>query len=292
MALGAAMLVGPERESGAIAQAEDAMEVTLPAASERDWTAADPPRNSLSFWGHACCYLDIAGTGIVTDPVFDSSIGFVYRRRCPAPSLAAYDETEIILLSHAHRDHLSPKTLAMFPPSAVILCSPATAAYLPERSAQIVRMRPGDCYDFAGGAIIAVAAHHPGGRNSLSAAPAGDALGFVIETPERTIYYTGDSDYWSGFAAVGRAHAPDLVLLNLNAHLYSADAVQAVRDLGMPAVVPIHHGAFASPNDLASPARRSELKASAVELIELEVGETRPLDAFRLSTTRRAAGGG
>jgi L-ascorbate metabolism protein UlaG (beta-lactamase superfamily) len=296
--LGAAVLVAGERESGATE--ESAAESTAGAGvegasrggAEPDWTAADPPRNSLSFWGHACCYLDIAGIGIVTDPVFDASIGFVYRRRTPAPNPAAYDQTEIILLSHAHRDHLSPKTLATFPDSAVILCSAATAAYLPELTSQIVSLRPGDRYDFAGGAIIAVAAHHPSGRNALSIDQVGDALGFVIETLERTIYYTGDSDYFAGFAEVGRTHAPDLVLLNLNAHLYAADAVQAVRDLGMPAVVPIHHGAFAGPNDLASPRRREELRASEVDVIELEVGETRLLDSLRLSTAPRGAGGG
>ena len=294
MALAAAIFAASEGESDTLAEAVagDGLGSGSGAGSKPDWTEADPPVNSLSFWGHACCYLDIAGTGIVTDPVFESSIGFVYRRRTPAPRRAAYDKTEIILLSHAHRDHLSPKTLATFPGSAVILCSPASAAYLPELRSQIVPMRPGDCYDFEGGAIIAVAAHHPGGRNSLIMEQAGDALGFVIETGERTIYYTGDSDYFAGFAAVGRDHAPDVVLLNLNAHLYSTDAVQAIRDLGMPAVVPIHHGAFASPNDLASPARRSHLRASEVELIELEVGETRLFDALRLSTAPRGAGGG
>ena len=59
-------------------------------------------------------------------------------------------------------------------------------------------MRPGDEYPFPGGKIVAVPAHHPGGRNSIKANHDGDALGYVVYTPTKRIYYSGDTEYFQG----------------------------------------------------------------------------------------------
>src|SRR5262245_39515007 len=88
-----------------------------------------PPHDALTFWGHACCYLDADGFGIVTDPVFQE--GFtIMRRRIAAPPPHSYRAARLVLLSHAHPDHLDPETLRTFPAQCVILCPQPSAKYL------------------------------------------------------------------------------------------------------------------------------------------------------------------
>lgn len=202
-----------------------------------------PPRDALTFWGHACCYLDVGGFGIVTDPVFERAFT-IERRHIPAPPVSSYRNARIVLLSHAHPDHLDAATLRGFPGSCVILCPAPSAKYLKELSQEVHCMRPGDTYAFPGGRIVAVAADHPGGRRSTSDAPDGRALGYVIETPGGTVYYAGDTKLFAGFDSVAVAYHPDIALFNLNSHLRSMDAVRAFRATGAARLVPMHFGAY------------------------------------------------
>ncbi len=205
-----------------------------------------PPRDAITFWGHASCYVDIGGYGIVTDPVFDKALfSFIRSRKVPAPPRASYARARVVLISHAHKDHLSPPTLATFPDSTLILCPEPAAEHLDKLTNPVRVMRPGDTYNFSGGTITAVAAEHPGGRWSLNAGPDGRALGYVIDTSLGSIFYSGDTDFFEGFEHVARDHGPDVALLNINnKHLSADEAVQAANALTAPMVVPLHFGVF------------------------------------------------
>jgi L-ascorbate metabolism protein UlaG (beta-lactamase superfamily) len=139
-------------------------------------------------------------------------------------------------------------------------------------------MKPGDSCEFLGGTIIAVAAHHPGGRNSLNAEADGRALGYVIRTENETIYYSGDTDYFEGIADVGERYRPNIALLNVNPHLPSEDALRAFTALGSPRVIPIHSMGYGGPTANANIRRRAEFSALLGTLaLPLAVGESLPL---------------
>jgi L-ascorbate metabolism protein UlaG (beta-lactamase superfamily) len=202
-----------------------------------------PPRDAITFWGHACCYIDVGGVGVVTDPVFDT--GLFFRRRCiPAPPASSYAGARVVLISHAHPDHLSPETLRTFPAGAVVLCPAPSAKYLEDVGLTVRVMAPGDAFEFEGGWVVAVAALHMGTRWGTHAQADGRALGYMILTPRATVYYSGDSNYFSGFADVGWTYAPDVVLLNVNGHLRASDASRAAWATQAGVVIPIHWGAF------------------------------------------------
>jgi L-ascorbate metabolism protein UlaG (beta-lactamase superfamily) len=234
-----------------------------------------PHRNTITFWGHASSYIDVDGFGIVTDPVFEPAYGMFHKRFIPSPPMAVFDKTDVILISHPHHDHLSPSTLARFPPATRILCPTRSAKYLDEMPHQIITMRPGDVYEFPGGEIIAVAVLHPGYRFSLKARADGRALGYIIRTPEQTLFYSGDSDYFEGFATIGRTYRPDLAILNISTHLRTRGALRVVQDLGVRRVVPSHHGAYAGSNERKGRQYRSELAVLLDSLwLPLAVGES------------------
>jgi L-ascorbate metabolism protein UlaG (beta-lactamase superfamily) len=203
----------------------------------------DPARDAINFWGHGCCYIDIDGYGIVTDPVFDART-LLRTRKVPAPPPAAYVRAKIILISHAHDDHLSPKTIATFPESTLVLCPYPAVEIASEAHRPVRGMTLGDVQEFPGGRVIAVAAHHPGSRRGVDAEADGRALGYVVQTPYGTLYYSGDTDLFRGFTDVWLRYDPRILILSVSGHLHGMDAVIAARATRAAIVVPVHHGAF------------------------------------------------
>jgi len=239
---------------------------------------SEPEANAITFWGHACAYIDVAGVGIVTDPVFTNRYATIRRRLIPPPPASAYDQTRIVLISHSHHDHLNATTLKRFPADAIILAPAPAARYLLRRGLRARVMAPGDEFAIPGGSIVAVAALHPGGRHSLRPRADGLALGYVIQTSGSTIYYSGDTEYFSGFAEIGARFDPDIALLNINAHLQYPEAALAVADLGMPIVLPIHYGAYDGKSVRHGRRWRGELaRALGPTVVPIEVGESYPL---------------
>jgi len=155
-----------------------------------------------------------------------------------------FARTSIVLISHAHRDHLSPKTLARFPETMTILCPPPSAEKLSDLDRNVKAVAPGDSIPFPGGVIFPVSAHHAGGRYSLNAGTDGRALGYIIRTPQITLYYSGDTEFFDGLRNIGATYRPELALLNINSHLNGSDAVRAVFALGLKKVIPNHFGAY------------------------------------------------
>src|SRR5262245_9201527 len=90
----------------------------------------EPAEHAITFWGHACAYVDVAGYGIVTDPVFSERYAVIRRRLVPSPPFSAYDQARLVLISHAHHDHLDPATLARFPKNVLILAPAPAVAFL------------------------------------------------------------------------------------------------------------------------------------------------------------------
>ena len=40
----------------------------------------EPHKDAITFWGHACAYIDVGGFGILTDPVFSNRWAIVRHR--------------------------------------------------------------------------------------------------------------------------------------------------------------------------------------------------------------------
>jgi L-ascorbate metabolism protein UlaG (beta-lactamase superfamily) len=242
-----------------------------------------PERNAITFWGHACAYVDVDGVGIVTDPVFRNVI-LSRHRRGPAPPPSSYAGARVVLISHAHPDHMDPPTLRTLPEEAVILCPEPVAEHLKGVGRDVQVMHGGDVYAFDGGTITAVSVHHMGGRWGLTSGTDGRALGYVIETPQQVIFYSGDSNYFSGFSDVGWSFDPDILMLNVNGHLSGTDATRSAWATRARVVIPLHWGTLPywifGGNDRP---RDEQLMKQVVgdRLHVLEVGQSYPLAAPR-----------
>jgi L-ascorbate metabolism protein UlaG (beta-lactamase superfamily) len=248
----------------------------------------DPEDNTITFWGHACVYIDVDGYGIVTDPVFQKTTDW-RRRRVPAPPKSSYANAGLILVSHGHNDHLSRNTIRTFPETATILCSRGCAKYLDDGDhieQEVVVMDIGDEFEYPGGKVVAVAAHHTGGRFGIRPAHDGRAVGFIVYTPQSVIYYTGDTNYWDGIDKIGEKYRPDIAIVNVNGHLHSSDAIQAILATQAPTVIPAHFGAYGY---LWFGERKAPRNYDNIDtvlepvLLFLKLGESTPLSGRRAS---------
>ena len=214
---------------------------------------AAPGTIVLTWVGHATVMLTSPAARVLTDPCFAERLWGL--RRAEAACLHPQDAADVslILISHAHADHLHRPSLRRLPRTATIVVPPGCAG-LVERLGfdQVVALEPGAELRFRDLHITAVAARHDGRRGLLDPRWRG-ASSYVVRSPDVSAFFVGDSGYFSGFRDVGTRLRPDVALLPIAGyeplrlratHLSPLDAVLAFQDLGAELLVPIGHGSF------------------------------------------------
>jgi L-ascorbate metabolism protein UlaG (beta-lactamase superfamily) len=218
-----------------------------------------PGQVGITFAGHATVLIRFAELTIVCDPMLGRWVHAA--KRAVAPGLAAADlhDVDLVLISHAHRDHLHRPTLARLPRSATIVVPPQTAQLVSDLGfARVIELNVDQSFTQRGVDVATAAVRHGGGREPR-------ALSFFVRGDGPSVYFCGDSGYFSGFAEVGRRFRPDIALLPIGGYLPRAmrdrhmsplDALYAFEDLRARVWIPIHYGSFAlSYEQLDEPAR-------------------------------------
>jgi L-ascorbate metabolism protein UlaG (beta-lactamase superfamily) len=204
---------------------------------------------ALTFIGHATTLIRYARTRVLTDPCLARALYGLRRARAPVLPDGALENIDVVLVSHAHVDHLHRPSLERLDRKATVIvpfgCRGADALGF----ARVIHLRAGDDIGVSGLSITAVPAHHRVGIFGTRR-----ALGYVIRGDGPTVYFAGDTGYFSGFLEVGARFKPDVAMLPISGyrplalrsdHLSPLDALYAFEDLGAQLLLPIHHGAFA-----------------------------------------------
>ena len=203
---------------------------------------------AITFIGHATTLVRYARARLLTDPCLARSLYSLKRARPPGLPDGALEGVDVVLLSHAHADHLHLPTLERLDRAATLVV-PAGVKLPRLGFRQIIALRTGDSESVAGLEITAVPAQHRVGLFG-----GGRALGYVVRGDGPTVYFAGDTGYFSGFLEVGARFRPDVAILPISGyrpralrrdHLSPLDALYAFEDLGAQLLVPVHHGAFA-----------------------------------------------
>jgi L-ascorbate metabolism protein UlaG (beta-lactamase superfamily) len=229
--------------------------------------AVDPASGlRLTWFGHSSSLVEIDGTRILIDPVWDERAApthWVGPKRFFPPTLALENLPPVhaILLSHDHYDHLGADTvpaLARLPrlrnakwiaPLGVgTILSP-----LGVPPSRITELNWTETVNVGAVAVTALPARHFSGRSLFNRFQTLWAS-FVLAGPDHRVFYGADSGEWAGFRDIGEAFGPfDLTMLEIgafdplwaNIHMGPDGAVRTFRALGGHGLLmPIHWGLF------------------------------------------------
>lgn len=166
-----------------------------------------------------------------------------------------------VLVSHAHMDHLDPRSISLLPGDPVIVVPRGAARYVHGRRS--VEVAEGDEVEIGSVTVRATHADHDGRRYAFG--PSMASLGYRIQGAA-SVYFAGDTGLFPGMADIGRTGI-DVALLPVAGwgsrlppgHLDPQAAARALELLAPSVAVPIHWGTLAPILGGGKPASRSEL---------------------------------
>ncbi|TGD72238.1 LEPR-XLL domain-containing protein [Mangrovimicrobium sediminis] len=235
--------------------------VDIPVAPV-DFMALDASEDMVIWLGHSSFYVQLGGKRFLIDPVFSevaSPLSFVNRAFAGTTVFSAQDmpATDYLLVSHDHWDHLDyPSVVDLKPKVGQVVTGLGMGANFQAWGYDPARIVEGDWWDSVelapGVTLHVIPARHYSGR----ALQRNQTLwvGFVLETLERRLLFSGDSGYGPHFAELGRRFGDfDLAALDHGQydprwayiHMTPEEAARAAEELGAAALLPAHVGRFA-----------------------------------------------
>jgi L-ascorbate metabolism protein UlaG (beta-lactamase superfamily) len=213
-------------------------------------------RELSAVWvGHATVLLRIDGMTILTDPVFSSRIGLGLwlatlgpkRRVAPALSIASLPPIDLILVSHAHFDHLDRQSLARLPKKSSVITAAHTQDLIRDLGFRRVHeLRWGEHLTLGGLTITARRVNHWGARTFYDRHRGFNA--YLIESGRHRVLYGGDTAYHEDFKDIGKV---DLAIFGIgaydpyiHAHATPEQAWTMAQHVAADFVLPIHHSTF------------------------------------------------
>lgn len=239
---------------------------------------------SAQWLGHASVALRIDGMTVLADPVFSSRIGpriggrtMGLARLAALPIDPALIEPDLVLLTHAHYDHLDLPTLAALArPGATVITAPGTSGLVPGGFGSVIELAPGEEVDVEGVGVRAVRAKHWGARTVLDRTR--EACSYALRGGGASALIAGDTAHSNVYDHVGPV---DLAVFGVGAyepweHMHATpEQAWAMFDrMGARSLMPVHYGTFhLSDEPEGEPMRRllaaAGRRASAVVVREI-----------------------
>jgi L-ascorbate metabolism protein UlaG (beta-lactamase superfamily) len=214
----------------------------------------------VTFIGHSSFLMQIGGQNLVIDPNYAKWIFVLKRLRRPGVRVRDLPSIDIVLVSHAHFDHLHRPSLRAIARSTRRLTGKAPILVVPEHVAdlvgdlgyrKVIELKWWEELKHGSLTITHTPAKHWGAR-IIRDMHRGFG-GFVVKSEKHSFYHSGDTAYFDGFYEIGHRLHPELALLPIgaydppsfrNVHTNPEDAVQAFVDMNARWMVPMHYGTF------------------------------------------------
>ncbi len=226
-----------------------------------DLSALDPKENVFVWFGHSSFFMQIDGKKILVDPVLSGNASPVSFTNKSYPGSDAYapgdmPAIDLLLITHDHWDHLDYETLTQLRPRVKrIVTGLGVGAHLEEWGFDpgiIAEKDWNESVDLSGGFRVDVTtARHFSGRSFTRNKTLW--VSFVLHTPSKRIFISGDGGYGPHFAEIGKKFGPfDLAIIECGQyneawkyiHMNPEETVRAAREVQAKAFVPVHWGKF------------------------------------------------
>ncbi len=237
----------------------------------------------LTFIGHSSFFIQMGGQNILVDPNFARWLFILKRLRKPGVEVRDLPPIDVVLITHAHFDHLHRASLRAVT-QLTRRQGRTTTAVVPHHVLdlvadlgfdQIVELDWWGSFRHHGMMVTHVPSRHWGAR-VIKDSHRGYG-GFVLRDGKHSVYHAGDTAYFSGFREIGEKLSPQVALLPIgaynpetyrNVHTNPADATRAFLDLNARWMVPMHYGTFRlshEPVDEPLILLRAEAQAAGIE---------------------------
>ncbi|MFN2601279.1 MAG: MBL fold metallo-hydrolase [Gemmatimonadaceae bacterium] len=216
----------------------------------------------ITYIGHATLLIELADRIFLTDPNFDLTLGgFLPRVSAPGISISALPRIDAIVVTHAHADHLSFKSLDALPQDIPIYAPPAIARWLKNRGYTTAqKIAPGEAVQNGAVEIKAGAATHKGNRYAVDRWRSSANM-YLFDTNDVSCFFAGDTGLAPESTHLVERHVRaigrrlDLALLPIGhapwwkpgfrkGHLTSGDALTLFDRLDARYLIPYHWGTF------------------------------------------------
>ncbi len=217
--------------------------------------AAPSPGLASSWLGHATGLLRIGGTTILTDPVLGRRIGPRVIGRSMGPARLqrapidphALRGVDLIILSHAHFDHLDlPSLEALVDARTTVITACGTKRLVPTGFRRVIELPWDRTLRTNGLAITALRAEHWGARHGVDRWRRHNA--YLVDGAHGRVLFAGDTAATDAF---DRLRSVDLAMLGIGAyegwrhrHATPEEAWVMFRRMGGRAMMATHHATF------------------------------------------------
>jgi L-ascorbate metabolism protein UlaG (beta-lactamase superfamily) len=211
-----------------------------------------PGQFCITWIGHASFLIQTHDRNILVDPNWAKWLKVIKRLKQPGIELHHLPEIDLVLVTHAHFDHLDRRTLRRIASDQPIVVPVGVGTLVHDLGFHSVHeLDYWQSVPLDGLQISLTPCHHWGAR-FLADLHRGFG-GFVIQANGRSIFHCGDSAYFPGFKEIGERHDIEIALLPIGAydppsgrevHMNPEEAVQAFLELHAKKLVPMHYGTF------------------------------------------------
>jgi len=206
----------------------------------------------LTWIGHASFLIQTPHANLLVDPNWAKWLKVIKRQRNPGMEIRDLPSIDLVLVTHAHFDHLDRRTLRRVAEDQPIVVPFDVGSLVRGLGFESIHeLDYWKTYEHAGARITLTPCRHWGAR-MLHDSHRGFG-GYIIELEGRTIFHCGDTAFFDGFKEIGERFKIDVALLPIGAydppsgrsvHMNPEEAVQAFLDLRASRMVPMHYGTF------------------------------------------------
>ncbi|MEO8439124.1 MAG: MBL fold metallo-hydrolase [Spartobacteria bacterium] len=250
---------------------------------------------TVAWLGHSTVLLNFFGITVLTDPVLFPRIGIrlpfftIGPKRLTKPALTVRElpPIDLVLLSHAHFDHLDWRTLRRFSARTQVITASRTRDILRgTRLRDITELGWEESHEIrtnAGSLVVrAFPVNHWGAR--LRTDDYRGYNGYVLERNGRRVIFSGDTALAENFASLDDSRPYDLAIMGVGAyqpwirsHCTPEQAIAMANAAGARFILPVHHQTFKlSFEPFREPIERfaAGLKDEPERIALREIGET------------------
>ena len=206
----------------------------------------------ITWIGHASFLIQTPDHSILIDPNWAKWLKVIKRIKHPGMEIRDLPAIDLVLVTHAHFDHLDRKSLrAVASDQSIIVPEHVGGLVHGLGFRHVHELRHWESFELGALKVTLTPARHWGAR-VLHDSHRGFG-GFHIAYAGRSVFHCGDSAYFEGFKEIGERLPVEIALLPIGAyeaptkrdvHMNPEEAIEAFMNLGAKTFVPMHFGTF------------------------------------------------